>query len=98
MKDSFVIIQSWLNIVEGILLIFAVLLSFSKCVKLNLKAAVIGILASTMVFWKTVIFVWYDHDFISEAVKKISVGSILCYFLPNSLWLIFPLLAMYKIP
>jgi hypothetical protein len=98
MNDSFVVIQSWLNIVEGVLLIFAVFLSFSKCIKLNLWAAVIGVLASTMVFWKTVIFVWYDHDFITDAVKNMTPGSILCYYFPNSLWLVFPVLAMFLIP
>jgi hypothetical protein len=51
-----------------------------------------------MVFWKTVIFVWYDHAFISEAVQNVTPGSILCYWFPNSLWLLFPLIAMILIP
>jgi len=61
LQDSFVVIQSWLNIVEGVFLIIAVLLSLSKCVSVKLWGAIIGVLASTCVFWKTVIFVWYDH-------------------------------------
>jgi hypothetical protein len=62
LKDSFVVIQSWLNIVEGVFLIVAVILSLSKCLKASLWGAAIGAITSTCVFWKTVIFVWYDHD------------------------------------
>lgn len=98
LKDSFVVIQSWLNIVEGLFLIIAVLMSLSTCIKVKLWSAVIGVIASTMVFWKTVIFVWYDHDFATESAKNFSPGSILCYWFPNSLWLIFPFIAMILIP
>lgn len=62
LKDSFVVIQSWLNIVEGIFLLIAVFMSFSSKFSTQLWSAFIAILASTCVFWKTVIFVWYDHD------------------------------------
>jgi hypothetical protein len=73
-------------------------LGLSSCVKVKLWGAVIGILTSTCVFWKTVIFVWYDHDWSTEAAKNFVPGSILCYWLPNSLWLVFPLIAMILIP
>lgn len=73
-------------------------MSLSSCIKMKLWSAVIGVIVSTMVFWKTVIFVWYDHDFATESAKNFSPGSILCYWLPNTLWLIFPLIAMYLIP
>lgn len=98
LKDSFVVIQSWLNIIEGFFLIGAVLLSLSNKVSTKLWAAIIGVLASTCVFWKTVIFVWYDHDWSTQDAKNFTPMSILCYWLPNSLWLIFPLVAMILIP
>lgn len=98
LKDSFVVIQSWLNIVEGVFLIVAVILSLSRSLKASLWGAAIGTIASTCVFWKTVIFVWYDHDWSTEAAKNFTPGSILCYWFPNSLWLVFPLLAMFLIP
>lgn len=63
LKDSFVVIQSWLNVVEGVALLVAFGLSYLQCVKIKLWSALIGVVASTCVFWKTVIFVWYDHDF-----------------------------------
>ena len=66
LTDSFVIIQSWLNIVEGILLIFSVLLSFSNKVSIRLWSAILAILTTACVFWKTVIFVLYDHDWSSQ--------------------------------
>lgn len=65
LNDVFVICQSWLNIVEGIMLLISVAISFNKCIKIKLWSAVIGAIASTMVFWKTVIFVWYDHTFVT---------------------------------
>ena len=98
LKDSFVVIQSWLNIVEGIFLLISVFMSFSSKVSTQIWSALIAVLASTCVFWKTVIFVWYDHDWSTEAAKNFTPGSILCYWFPNSLWLVFPLLAMYLIP
>jgi hypothetical protein len=98
LEDQFVVIQSWLNIVEGVFLLIGVLMSFSKSVSVKLWSALILVIASTCVFWKTVIFVWYDHDWATEAAKNFSPGSILCYWFPNSLWLVFPTLAMILIP
>jgi hypothetical protein len=98
LKDSFVVIQSWLNIVEGCFLILAVILSLSRSLKASLWGAALGAITSTCVFWKTVIFVWYDHDWSTEAAKNFTPGSILCYWFPNSLWLVFPLIAMFLIP
>lgn len=63
LDDSFVVIQSWLNIVEGVFLLIAVFMSLSSKISTQLWSAIIAILTSTCVFWKTVIFVWYDHDF-----------------------------------
>lgn len=98
LEDQFVVIQSWLNIVEGVFLLIGVLMSFSKSVSVKLWSALILVIASTCVFWKTVIFVWYDHDWSTEAAKNFTPGSILCYWFPNSLWLVFPTLAMILIP
>jgi hypothetical protein len=79
-------------------LILAVILSLSKGLKASLWGAALGAITSTCVFWKTVIFVWYDHDWSTEAAKNFTPGSILCYWFPNSLWLVFPLIAMFLIP
>lgn len=98
LNDSFVVIQSWLNIVEGIALLIAVALSLSSKVSTQLWSALIGVITSTCVFWKTVIFIWYDKDWTTQDAKNFTPGSILCYWFPSSLWIIFPLLAMILIP
>jgi hypothetical protein len=98
LTDPFVVIQSWLNVVEGILLLSSLLISIPNSVRYRMWAAIIATLASAFVFWKTVIFIWYDHDWISLEAKSFSPGSLLCYYLPNALWIIFPILAIYLIP
>ena len=52
----FVVIQSWLNIIEGILLIICVFMSFLSKISTQLWAGLIEVITSTSVFWKTVIF------------------------------------------
>jgi len=65
LTDNFVIIQSWLNIVEGILLLTSLLMSISSNLSFRLWSSIIATITSGFVFWKTVIFIWYDHDWIS---------------------------------
>ena len=96
-EDSFVVIQSWLNVCEAIISFIACVLCLSNCTIKKALGAVLCFTTSTMVFWKTVIFVWYDHDWLSEAAKNFSPESLICYYLPSSLWIIFPLLSMYVI-
>jgi len=38
---------------------------------------------------------WYDHDFTSPEAKAFSPASLLYYYLPNSFWIICPILVMY---
>jgi hypothetical protein len=64
-NDTFVVIQSWLNLVESALLFISVYLSLSSCLGKKLWGAFLSIITSTMVFWKTVIFLIYDKDFIT---------------------------------
>lgn len=63
LTDSFVVIQSWLNLVEITITLGCVLLSFSSCTIKKLIAALVVVIASACVFWKTVIYLWYSHDF-----------------------------------
>ena len=96
--DSFVMIQSWLNACEAIIALIAVLLSLCSCQGKKLVGAFICLIVSTMVFWKTVIFVWYDHDWLTEDAKAFVPESILCYYLPSYLWIVLPFLSMILIP
>jgi len=95
--DSFVVIQSWLNIAEGVMALIALTLCLSACKTKRIVGALGVLIVNVMVFWKTVIFVWYDHNFLSENAKNFTPESILCYYFPSSLWLIFPLISIYLI-
>lgn len=95
--DTFVIIQSWLNVCQGFISIIAVILCLCSC---RIKRALGGVLCfvtSCFVFWKTVIFLWYDHDFLSADAKNYTPESLLCYYFPSSIWIIFPLLSIFLI-
>lgn len=92
--DTFVVIQSWLNIIESSLAVVAVILSISKCNIKKVTGAVLIIVIESFIFWKTVIFVWYDHDFLTDQAKSFVPMSILCYYLPSSVWLILPVVSL----
>ncbi len=69
-NDSFVIIQSWLNIAEAVISFVAVFLCLSSCKIKNGVGAILCLIVSAFVFWKTVIFVWYDHDWLTVDAKN----------------------------
>lgn len=96
-EDTFVVIQSWLNIVESFFAVIVVLLSQSSCNKKKAVSSIVGVTIQAFIFWKTVIFVWYDHSFLTQEALSFSPKSILCYYLPSSVWLIMPLVSIWVI-
>lgn len=60
--DKFVVIQSWLNVAEAVFtfIVFALFI-FSSSLIQQLRGSLLLIAINTMTFWKTVIFIWYDH-------------------------------------
>jgi hypothetical protein len=72
LTDSFVVIQSWLNLIEVTLILAAVGLSLSRCSTKKLVGALVIIVGSAFVFWKTVIYMCYSHDFTTQAVKDLT--------------------------
>lgn len=96
-SDSFVVIQSWLNIVEAVLLFIAIFLSTRTCLIKQVCGGLLSIVTSAFVFWKTVIFLWYDRDFTTPAVGELTGEALLYYVIPSSLWIIFPLLTIYLV-
>lgn len=96
-EDKFVIIQSWLNVCEAIISFFAVFLCLSNCKIKKSVGAVLCFLVSAFVFWKTIIFVWYDHYWLSPEAHSYSAQSLLCYYLPSSIWIVFPLVSLISI-
>jgi hypothetical protein len=97
LTDSFVVIQSWLNLVEVSLILAAVGLSLSSCPIKKLVSALVILTSSAFVFWKTVIYVLYSHDFTTDAVKNLTPDALLVFVIPSSLWIIFPLLAIFTV-
>ena len=95
--DKFVLIQSWLNLCEAVISFIAFGLCLSGCRVRRAIGAVLCFMTSAMVFWKTVIFLWYDSDWLTEDARNFTPESILCYYFPSYLWVVFPLLSMVVI-
>lgn len=92
LSDSFVVIQSWLNLIEISMILFGVYLSRSS--DKRIKAAIVMIVASAFVFWKTVIYVLYSHDHTTADVKQLTTQAILVFVIPTLFWLICPILTI----
>ena len=90
--DPFVVIQSWLNIVEACLGLLAVLISISGKRTFGALSVVV---IQTMTLWKTVIFLMYDHHWTHPDVAKFTTESLLCYTIPSSIWILMPLLTIF---
>lgn len=70
---------------------------FSSCKIKNVIGSLLRFVVSGFVFWKTVIFVWYDSDWLTQDAKNFTPESILCYYFPSSLWILLPLVSMIVI-
>lgn len=97
LKDSFVVIQSWLNLVEVTLVLSAVLLSLSSCTVKQLISGLIVVVGNAFIFWKTVIYLWYDHHFLAPAANVPTIQAVFVFWIPSSLWIIFPSLAIITV-
>jgi hypothetical protein len=79
------------------LILAAVGLSFSSCQTKKLIGALVILVGSAFVFWKTVIYIMYSHDFTTSAVKSLSLDAVLYFVIPSSFWIICPLLTIYSV-
>lgn len=66
-SDPFVVLQSWLNLTEALVAFLGCFLCLSASATKKALGALVCFTVSVMVFWKTVIFVWYDRDWLSPA-------------------------------
>jgi len=69
----------------------------SKNDTIKLWSAFLIIISQFATLWKTVIYFWYGYGWISDDVKNLTPGAILCYIIPNSLWIIFPLITVLSL-
>ena len=62
-----------------------------------MKGAILAIVASAFIFWKTVIYMWYDLQYLSEAAKAFAPEAIALYYIPNAFWIACPLWSIISI-
>jgi hypothetical protein len=63
----------------------------------QLFGSILAILASAFVLWKTVIYIWYDWQYMTESTQQFQSDALLCYWLPNSFWIVCPLWSIVSI-
>jgi hypothetical protein len=72
-NDRFVVIQSWLNACEFLIAMIATVLCLFGSKMLKDVGSIICLIVSVMVFWKTVIFVWYDDAFLTQEAHNFTI-------------------------
>lgn len=97
-QNNFLYIVAWLNIIEGVICFVGAFLMLAKCPIKQLIGAFFAIIANAFIFWKTVIYMWYDLEFVTDAVKSLTIESTYLYFIPNGFWIVCPILVMYTVP
>ncbi len=55
------------------------------------------VVGSAFIFWKTVIYLLYDHQFLTPPTNVPTLQALLVFWIPSSLWIIFPALAIITI-
>lgn len=95
-KDYFADIIAWLNLAEVAVTFLGLLLYFCSP-KLKMVGSLLAILASAFVLWKTVLYIWYDWQYMSEAAREFHPDGIAFYWLPNSFWIVCPLWSILSI-
>ena len=97
MQDQFVVIQSWLNAVEVVLGLLTIVLSLLPFKSLKFACAIMLIVISSFVFWKTVIYLWYDRPFVTDSLKRFYTIAVAFYYLTIGCFIVFPLMTIYSI-
>ena len=97
MEDRFVVIQSWMNAIEVCLILLTIIVSLIPRRKVKFACAVMIIVLQSMVFWKTVIYLWYDRYFITVLVERLYSIAVVFYYFTIGPFIIFPLLTIYYI-
>lgn len=58
------------------------------------KGALVAVVVSAFTFWKTVIYLWYVHPYLTPEAKVINIDSLMYFIIPSSFWIICPFLTM----
>ena len=73
------------------------MIAFSSNKILKSVGALFCIIINVMTLYKTIIYLWYADYYLSEEAHNFTQKSILCFYLPSSVWLICPFLSIYGI-
>lgn len=95
--NPFVFIIAWLNAIESTICFIGLILYSFKSRSIKLTGVIICLVVSIMVLWKTIIYMWYDLDWLSPQAGNFSLESIGLYYIPNGFWLVFPFLVIMKV-
>ena len=98
MTDNFVVIQSWLNLIEITMALLSVVLSAFGGGSTKLSGAMLAVVASAFTFWKTVIYIWYADAHLTPEAHAFTSESIWVFYFPSSFWIIFPLYTIWMVP
>ena len=97
MQDRFLVIQSWLNVAEVGIIWLAMFASVLPWKKIKFWSAMMLVVVSSFVFWKTVIYLWYDRAFVTVSLDRLYSIGVVFYYFTIGLWVIFPPLTVYAI-
>lgn len=97
MTDRYLVIQNWLNLAEVCMILFTIILSWLPYKKIKFASAIMIIVLMSFVFWKTVIYLWYDRAFVTVSIHRMYSLGVIFYYCTIGLWIIFPLLSIYSI-
>lgn len=95
--NLFVPVIAYLNLAEVVVTLLGGVFCLFGSRKNQLRGAILMILASAFVLWKTVIYIIYDIEFMSEAARTFQLDAILLYYIPNGFWIVCPLWSIISI-
>jgi hypothetical protein len=97
MQDRYLVIQSYFNLVEAALMLLTALIALLPFRKLKFACGIIMMVLMCFVFWKTVMYLLYDRNFITISTKRLYSVAVAFYYLTIGQWILFPLLTIYAI-
>ena len=97
-SDRFVVIQSWLNLMEiTMAFISLAMYAFGKQ-STQLLGSILAVIVSAFTFWKTVIYIWYADAYLTHDAHTFTTESIYVFYFPTAFWIVFPLYVLWVVP
>ena len=97
MEDKYVVLQSWLSLVELALFWVSMLAALLPSKRLKYWAAMGVIVACGFTFWKTIIYLWYDRRFVTISVERLYSIAVVFYYFTIGQWVVWPLVTIWAV-